>query len=749
MSIAPPPPPSTRSTVPYGGRSGGLGGAAGPGSGGAGGTPTVDPIRLMKQYKGLLASSLVAGLVVGAAAFFVCRQYWPQYRSTVTYQGLAPVGNLNSVDIDRQDPQEFERFMLTQARIMASERVLREAVKEPRLKAEGVKWIQEFLGENGQVDQGYAARELKDMVSARPVTGTNLMELSIVARDPKDAAVLVNTVHEAYWRDLGLQTSAATTELRNALNKQINDFRSNITRLEDQRARILRDFNLDSETAGASAARRDVEILGPQLVELRRDQERLKGNLERMERQLKSETGPVYDDAMREEAERHPLVNSINGDISAIRTTRDAKIANGMGPNHREIQQLNSLLAAKEQELSDQREKALRGVFESTLERTRQALDALSAQSKDLQAKFDAALLRNQEIVKATADYENLGRQRDVQAGKLQDAQNSLDMILARSELQNTERIGRMRLLERGKTPDELAFPRLPIMLGAGVFLVMGLTGAGIVLREVLDQRIKGPSDIAMIPRLRLLGLVPLAGDDPSKPAAPETAFKDAPGGAVAEAFRQMRPSLAKRLQQGGHRSLLLVGAMPGSGTTAVAANLGMACAAADQRVLLIDANLRRPGLHRVFKLGEGPGLGDVLCKKTALDQAVQQTSVENLHLLSAGTPGSRGVPERLGTEGMTAVIREATDRYDLVLIDVAPAMVAGDGLALANRCDAVALVVRALAEKRGLIARVRDQLADSRAEFMGVIVNAVRASAGGYMKRNIRASYEYQNTGD
>ena len=74
--------------------------------------------------------------------------------------------------------------------------------------------------------------------------------------------------------------------------------------------------------------------------------------------------------------------------------------------------------------------------------------------------------------------------------------------------------------------------------------------------------------------------------------------------------------------------------------------------------------------------------------------------------------------------------------------------MVAGDGLALANKVDATIMVLRAMSEKRGLVARIRDQLTDSRSEFLGVVVNAVRASAGGYMRQNIKAAYEYQSTG-
>ncbi len=742
MSIAPPP---TRSPgLPM------TRGAAAPHHppSGAGAPATVDPVRLLKQYKFPLAVSMLVGLMVGAGAHFVLKRVAPQYRSTVTYQALPPLTDLKTQVASGTDQQELDRYMLTQSRIMVSDRVLREAVRDASLKTQGVLWIRPFLMDNGQVDPSLASRELKEIVSARSITGTNLIELGVTARDPKDAALLVNALHEAYWRDLELQSGASTGERRNALNKSLTEIRGEITRLEQQRTKILKENNVDNTSMGNSMHRRQLEILTPQIVELDKDKESITKLMESMESQLKSETGPVFDNDMRDEAEHDSLVTSIRSDISSLTTTRATKLGNGLGPNHPVIKELDNLQAAKEAELQAKRTEALNKIFSAKLDRLRQRVESIIAQRKELQSQADAALLREKDLVLAMETYEIYGSQLVGLREKENDTRAALETIQTQSDLRSTERIDRVRRLEPGRIPDDVAFPKLPMMLAAGFVIVVGLTGAAIVLREVLDQRIKGPSDIALIPRMRLLGVVPTTIDDPSKPATAETAFKDCASGAVAESFRQLRPSLVKRMQQGGHRSLLLVGTMPGSGTTTVTANLGMACAAADQKVLLIDANFRRPGLQKVFKLAEGPGLGDVLSRKSSLDSAIQQTSTENLHLLAAGSPQSRALPERLTTEAMTAVIREATEKYDLVLVDTAPAMVAGDAVALANRCDAVALVVRALQEKRGLIARIRDQLGDTRAEFMGVIVNAVRASAGGYMRRNIRESFEYQNNG-
>ncbi len=99
---------------------------------------------------------------------------------------------------------------------------------------------------------------------------------------------------------------------------------------------------------------------------------------------------------------------------------------------------------------------------------------------------------------------------------------------------------------------------------------------------------------------------------------------------------------------------------------------------------------------------------------------------------------------ERLASEEFTELLAAASAEYDIIFIDVPPAIVAGDGLSIANRCDATVLVVKAFSEKRGLVSRIRNELGDARAEFLGVIVNSVRASAGGYLRGNIRASQGY-----
>jgi capsular exopolysaccharide synthesis family protein len=153
---------------------------------------------------------------------------------------------------------------------------------------------------------------------------------------------------------------------------------------------------------------------------------------------------------------------------------------------------------------------------------------------------------------------------------------------------------------------------------------------------------------------------------------------------------------------------------------------------------------MRRPTLHQVLGRDEGPGLSDVLRGSATLQDAIRPTEVSNLSLLSAGFQREHAY-ERFNTQAMHDLLASAGERFDLVLIDCPPAIVAGDALSLTTQADAVVLVVRAYGEKRGLVARLRTQLADSRAAFLGVVVNGVKSSAGGYFKQNFQAAVDYQ----
>jgi len=181
---------------------------------------------------------------------------------------------------------------------------------------------------------------------------------------------------------------------------------------------------------------------------------------------------------------------------------------------------------------------------------------------------------------------------------------------------------------------------------------------------------------------------------------------------------------------------------MPGSGTTSAALNIAACEAAVGRKVLLLGANMRRPGLMKALGLPMGtPGLGDVLAG--ADPASVVVNAKPNIDVLGAGTPQSR-VFERLNGAAMDNLLQWARDRYDLVLVDAPPSVVAGETLTLANKVDASMIVARAWQDQRGLVMKLASQLMDSRSTLLGTMLNGMRMTAGGYLRKNALAMAKY-----
>jgi receptor protein-tyrosine kinase len=429
--------------------------------------------------------------------------------------------------------------------------------------------------------------------------------------------------------------------------------------------------------------------------------------------------------------------------IASMRVDLRSLRERGYGEDHPSILQIKDRIRASEIELEKKRQEVLKQEFTAQLDDYRTQLKAVDDQETKLLADLKDTNKRKEDLLRIRLQKEKL----DEDIARLTVEQTDIKRAVQELEtLANQSAFDRVKIARSAQTPTSMSFPKLKLLLPLGVFLMGGLVGGLVVLRELLDQRVRGPADLALIPRLSVLGMIPEAGEDPARPKAVETTFRDNPTGVITESFRQVRSLLAKRMAQVGAKSLVVIGGMPGSGASTVVANLGMALAGLDERVLIIDGNLRRPSLHKSFGVNEGPGLGEVLSGLATFESAIQQTGVPNVSLLAAGAAANRALPERLGGEAMARVLTEAANMYDRIIVDTSPAIVSGDGLALANRCDAVTLVVKALSEKRGMVNRLRSSIGETRAEFMGVIVNAVRSSAGGYFRKNIETAHKYHD---
>lgn len=710
---------------------------SGPPAGG-GGASTFDPVKLLLKYKFMLVGAMFLGGVVGIAAHFFFLAFFPGFRSTVLFECSPVQTNIAEISVGEIDEDEMARFMGTQVETLKGELVMNSVLADPRLATEAPGWYGKYL-DRGRFDVVEAYQDIEKIIKAYSIPNSYLIELSVTIGDKEDAAGMVRLVKENYLRILTSGTNSTVTEKKEQIRKSINASDSALTVLTNRKNRLLQDQGINTINSTDSAEAEMLRLLNAQIIGLQQQKEAYQVILANDEAQLKKETPIVYDSILRERVEQYPQILYLKQRIIDYKSNLNALEQAGIGRAHRTYKITKQTLDASERQLESTREQLLLEAFESRVDSTRMALSQIEAQVVDLLNQKETLTVRLNALTKLSEEIIEINRQIENTLVLKGTQETELSQITSAAGLNSASRI---TVVKSENVPDRPSFPVIYVMIPAGIFLTTAFVAGILVVFEMLDQRVKSPADIALIPRTPILGMIPDAEEDPAKHESLNTLFLDSPSSVLAEHYRQLRTKVIKRMAAHDHTTLMVVGAMPGSGATSVTTNLALASMASGKSVLVIDTNFRRARIHSAFGLPESPGLAEVLAGDKAFSEAV--TTLDNgLHVLAAGSRNMR-VVERLGTDMMGQVLAEASSQYDLVLLDVAPAIVAGDALTLASNVDATILVARAMQEKRGQVARLKNELSDTRAEFLGVLVNGVKSSAGGYMRKNIRTSHQY-----
>lgn len=285
----------------------------------------------------------------------------------------------------------------------------------------------------------------------------------------------------------------------------------------------------------------------------------------------------------------------------------------------------------------------------------------------------------------------------------------------------------------------------IPIVTG-GVLLGL-LTGCGLAyLAEVSDKSFRTPEEIR-----RRLGL-PVVGHIPYIPAThavarggtpqldPVLCAYHKPKSIQAESYRAVRTALYFSTQ--GHQVIQVTSPDMGDGKSTLVGNLALSIAQSGKRVVLVDADFRRPRLHKLFGLSAQVGLASVIAGKTDLDNAVKQTGVPNLSLLPCG-PIPPNPAELLTSPRFKELLDQIREQYDYVLIDSPPLLAVTDPCVVAPRVDGVLLTIRVSRNGRPHAERAKEILATLGVKVIGVVVNGVGRQSG-----NGRYGSEYAHYG-
>jgi capsular exopolysaccharide synthesis family protein len=355
--------------------------------------------------------------------------------------------------------------------------------------------------------------------------------------------------------------------------------------------------------------------------------------------------------------------------------------------------------------------------------RREELLQELEAASKSIREKLEQLQIDYQEAQDEAKDLPPGSAERDAPEAKAASIQSQitaytqdLNELVDKSDIQVGDVIQPAFLPTAPVSPDYVRNGILALVLGL-------LLGVGLAfLRERLDDRLRGRADLEEHIGAPVLAVIPRVSSWRRKAEAPVVTVTE-PRSAPSEAYRTLRTSLLFAASQRDAKTILITSPHAGEGKTATSANLAVVLAQARKRVLLISADLRKPRLHRFFRVPNDVGLTSVLIGDAKPWEAVVDVGFESLKLVPSGpVPGNPA--ELLGSDAMGTLLAQFREVADFVLLDSAPALVVADSLTLAPFVDAALFVADAENTNRGAVMHARNQLEQVNVAVIGAALN-------------------------
>jgi capsular exopolysaccharide synthesis family protein len=287
-------------------------------------------------------------------------------------------------------------------------------------------------------------------------------------------------------------------------------------------------------------------------------------------------------------------------------------------------------------------------------------------------------------------------------------------------------------IVERAQTPLEPSAPSAALNAIIGAFLAFAATSGIVTVREYLDDTVKDDESVSKLTGLPVVGHVAQFAR-PGRPGEQLRAGID-PASREAEAYRSMRTNVTFGISgQEGVKRLLLTSPGPGEGKSTTAANLAVVFGLAGSRVLVVDADLRRPNQHRIFGLPNSSGLTNLLVSGgVSLDNAVQRTAHERVWVLPSG-PIPANPSELLGSGRMNSLLTALEQHFDIVILDAPPVLAVTDPAVLSSVVSASVVVVQHGKTRSNELKSAVQRLAVAGKPIAGIVINRVGGSQAGY----------------
>ncbi len=668
----------------------------------------------------LLFSSFAVG------AWLIAYLYFPLWPAEAAVECISDKPKRMDIVGETPDQKEFDRFIMTQAQFVTGPEVLMETLQTAEVR--GTRWYRDTPQDDLLLD-------FLGLVKAAPKRGTNLLSVSVKTRSKDDPHVIVNQVVRIYLERVKEYNAGEFRRERDVYRGELETIHESILDKEKQLAEIQTRLPPGYASTGSNPVFVDYTVDRETVNTYQLMFRELEGLFSLYEKPGGTALSP--EDAQLVELD--PKVAYLTNQAFSIQQQL-AVTQKHHGANHRAIIDLNELLEVVNQQLEVERHNRLREILAYKKEQVRTAM---------LNAQY--ALLKSQEKLTDTMAYLSDMDELVAQYLSVQDDVLVLkdNREIVASYIRELERIVRERSAIRveprvtAMAPLERSFPQR-FLIPAGIALALVFAVGIAIMLEFVDTSLRTPQDIVRHLRIPLLGVIPDVDDEEVEIEQIETAVRDAPQSMYTEVFRTIRTNLQFTATAERQRCIVITSPRPEDGKTSIACNLALMIAEGGRRVLLVDANFRKPAIHRFFKPKSAAGLSNILVGDGSAKEVITKTDLPNMDVLTSG-PLPPNPAELMSSQQLIDFIAEVRGMYDHVIVDSAPVLVASDASILATRADGVILVCRAKANSRGIAGRACGLLGRMNAHIFGAVLNAAQVRRGGYFREQLRTFYDYR----
>jgi exopolysaccharide transport family protein len=570
------------------------------------------------------------------------------------------------------------------------------------------------------------------------IPNTRIIEIHYNCTNPQLAADIVNALADTYVEQNFKTKFESTMQASDWLSKQLVDLQMKVETSQEKLVRYQKEHEILGNDEKQNTTTEKLDEINKELTLAESD----RMQKEAVYRQTQSNdpvavAGAIIADSAGGSGTSH-LLDQLREQQAALQI-QVAELSTQFGPSYPKVTQLNTQLKEVDRQLQLEVNKSvdhLRGQYQAALQRENLLKDSFEKQKQEANKLNESAIeysLLKRDVDSNRTLYEGL-------LEKLKEAGVTAGL-----------RSNNFRILAAARTPTAPVEPNIPrnLLFALALGVISGVGSA--FLLENMDNTVRTPEQATALSGLPSLGMIPMgrtaslgAGAKrlalTSSKEAVETVTQARPQSQMAESYRALRTSLLLSNLGAPPKVIMVTSARPQEGKTTTSINTAIVLAQKGVRVLLIDADLRRPSVHKNLGMGPRSGLSNVLTGSATLEQAVTISPIlPNLYILPAGTPPPNPA-ELLASSNMRDLIADLRAQYDHVVIDTPPTLSVTDAVVLSPKADATILVIRSGQTTKQALRRSRDILMQVNAHVAGILLNAVDLSSPDYYYY-----YEYQ----